>query len=309
MDTKAPGAPRVRVKVKPREISDDELLAELTSVASQLGKTSLSKAEFNRHSQKGCASSVIRRFMGWSNALRRAGLEYGGPAVTDRMRLQPGQARGRDEIIKELKRVAEITGKYPSQEAFAMHAEFSTARVRSEFSSWRAATLAAGFPPPREASRFSEAECFENLLHVWTALGRQPTFSDMKCTASKIGPKAYERKFGGWNAALVAFQSFISEEQDSPASVPYEAARAKRPSKRDSAPSRAISLRLRYTVLTRDRFRCVLCGASPTVVEGCRLHIDHVVPLSKGGATSIENLRCLCESCNLGKGDLQIEGD
>ena len=62
---------------------------------------------------------------------------------------------------------------------------------------------------------------------------------------------------------------------------------------------------LRYKVLQRDNFRCVLCGASAS--DGVVLHVDHIYPVSKGGKTELSNLRTLCETCNLGKGD-KIEG-
>jgi 5-methylcytosine-specific restriction endonuclease McrA len=35
-----------------------------------------------------------------------------------------------------------------------------------------------------------------------------------------------------------------------------------------------------------------------------RLHIDHIVPWSKGGETALENLETLCSECNLGKSNL-----
>jgi 5-methylcytosine-specific restriction endonuclease McrA len=54
-------------------------------------------------------------------------------------------------------------------------------------------------------------------------------------------------------------------------------------------------------VLRRDGFKCVLCGRSPATEVGCRLQVDHLEPFSKGGKTTIENLRTLCERCNLGK--------
>lgn len=57
---------------------------------------------------------------------------------------------------------------------------------------------------------------------------------------------------------------------------------------------------LRYDVLKRDGFRCVICGASAD--DGAKLHVDHIKPVSKGGKTELKNLRTLCESCNLGKG-------
>lgn len=63
---------------------------------------------------------------------------------------------------------------------------------------------------------------------------------------------------------------------------------------------------LRYNVMQRDGFRCVLCGATAKE-DGVKLHVDHITPISKGGKTEIANLRTLCERCNLGKGS-KIEG-
>ena len=57
---------------------------------------------------------------------------------------------------------------------------------------------------------------------------------------------------------------------------------------------------VRYDVLKRDR-KCVLCGAAPEVDSAVRLHVDHIVPRSKGGSNDISNLQVLCAECNLGK--------
>lgn len=62
-----------------------------------------------------------------------------------------------------------------------------------------------------------------------------------------------------------------------------------------------VSDSLRYDVMNRDGFRCVICGASAN--EGVRLHVDHIIPIAKGGKSSINNLRTLCERCNVGKSD------
>ena len=57
---------------------------------------------------------------------------------------------------------------------------------------------------------------------------------------------------------------------------------------------------LRADVLHRDKFTCQHCGRkAPDVV----LHIDHVIPESKGGPATLENLQVLCEACNMGKGN------
>jgi hypothetical protein len=59
--------------------------------------------------------------------------------------------------------------------------------------------------------------------------------------------------------------------------------------------------RLRFEVLSACRFRCQACGASAS--SGAELHIDHILPRSKGGTDDRWNLQVLCRDCNLGKGD------
>ncbi|MBQ3295380.1 MAG: HNH endonuclease [Erysipelotrichaceae bacterium] len=62
-----------------------------------------------------------------------------------------------------------------------------------------------------------------------------------------------------------------------------------------------MSAGLRYDVMKRDGFRCVLCGRGAD--NGVKLHVDHILPVSKGGKTVMNNLRTLCSDCNLGKSD------
>ena len=65
--------------------------------------------------------------------------------------------------------------------------------------------------------------------------------------------------------------------------------------------ARKISDKLRYQVLKRDNFKCCACGASPAKDPSVELHIDHIIPWSKGGKTEFDNLQTLCSKCNLGK--------
>lgn len=65
---------------------------------------------------------------------------------------------------------------------------------------------------------------------------------------------------------------------------------------------------LRFAVLSRDDFRCRYCGRrAPDVV----LHVDHIIPRSRGGATEMENLATACSQCNTGKSaaELTFPGD
>jgi RNase P subunit RPR2 len=53
---------------------------------------------------------------------------------------------------------------------------------------------------------------------------------------------------------------------------------------------------VRAEVWRRDQGRCVNCGSKEN------LHFDHIIPVSRGGATSAKNLQLLCQSCNFIKG-------
>jgi 5-methylcytosine-specific restriction endonuclease McrA len=56
----------------------------------------------------------------------------------------------------------------------------------------------------------------------------------------------------------------------------------------------------RRTVLARDLYTCQYCGAQPSCHE---LTVDHVVPRSRGGATTWENVVAACAPCNHKKGN------
>lgn len=55
----------------------------------------------------------------------------------------------------------------------------------------------------------------------------------------------------------------------------------------------------RRHVYMRDEYRCQYCGVRPGVKE---LNLDHVLPRSRGGRSSWENLVTSCRPCNLKKG-------
>ena len=115
---------------------------------------------------------------------------------------------------------------------------------------------------------------------------------------SKYSTKPYESRFGSWRKALLAFIEYINEGPSSYTAAPEKASTAKA--------SRNINPRLRFLVMQRDYFKCCACGASPAKDPAVTLHVDHIIPWSKGGPTEMENLQTLCSKCNLGKGDLEF---
>lgn len=54
----------------------------------------------------------------------------------------------------------------------------------------------------------------------------------------------------------------------------------------------------RRALFARDDWQCVYCGNA-----GGRLTLDHVIPRSRGGDSSWENVVTSCAPCNLRKGD------
>jgi hypothetical protein len=66
--------------------------------------------------------------------------------------------------------------------------------------------------------------------------------------------------------------------------------------RKKSKPRPPIHAGIRAAVMERDGCRCVECG--------CRndLTLDHIVPWSRGGPDTVDNLRVLCRPCNSSKG-------
>ena len=63
-------------------------------------------------------------------------------------------------------------------------------------------------------------------------------------------------------------------------------------------PERAVKFN-RRNIYARDENRCQYCGKRFSTQE---LTLDHVVPRSRGGASTWDNLVCCCVPCNMRKG-------
>ena len=128
------------------------------------------------------------------------------------------------------------------------------------------------------------------------------------------GMTTYIRHFGSWRNALEAFVKYINSEDSINNCTSNSNKEEIIDENIDSNNSpffhktkRDINLRMRFIVLKRDNFKCCACGASPAKDPSVTLHVDHIVPWSKGGETLIDNLQTLCSKCNLGKGDIMPE--
>lgn len=73
--------------------------------------------------------------------------------------------------------------------------------------------------------------------------------------------------------------------------------------KKSVAGQRALmTSKLRQTIKERDGYTCKMCGISVEQEPNLLLEIDHIIPVSKGGLTTEDNLQTLCWKCNRSKG-------
>ena len=103
-----------------------------------------------------------------------------------------------------------------------------------------------------------------------------------------------------WRELSAMQASFRSPDQDWVRAVGYElqAPRVIRLVACDRGPRQGLRFN-RRNVFARDGNLCQYCGRHFPTSE---LSLDHVVPRSRGGITSWENIVCACVACNVRKG-------
>ena len=206
------------------------------------------------------------------------------------------------ELLEDLKRVATQLGKNTvGQKEYRQIGMYDDSTATRRFGSWNNALRAAGLIVSNEPN-ISDEKLFENILTLWSHYGRQPRRSELALPPSRISQSPYLRRFGGWRNGLEAFVTYINSPQQENIVVTTAENSTDSHTTTKRKTSRDVNLRLRFLVMKRDHFRCKLCGASSG--PNLELHVDHIVPYSKGGKTVFENLQTLCERCNLGKSNL-----
>jgi hypothetical protein len=168
--------------------------------------------------------------------------------------------------------------------------------IRRRFGGWGKALQAAGFrahsskPDPRDM-----VAAFRNCWQEQNSVPSYLQFSDyLEKLNYPFRTKTCVRFFGGLGRL-----ARLIEEVDLgtlPESKLYEHHKPVRRRLYD-----AVRPKVRLAVLKRDNYRCVKCGASPNDDKSIRLEVDHIVPGSRGGLATMENLQTLCSSCNQGK--------
>ena len=278
------------------EYTDEALIAELRRVADLLNGERLTRSKYDTLGRVH-SSTLGNRFGSWGAALDKAGISE---SIAPRQKVLT-----REQLLEALRVfAAENPGQSVTLEAIAEKLGFHVSSISRRFGRWDDLLSEVGIKPVPLGRRYTDEECYENILSLWTHYGRQPHFAELKRPPSNVGPKAYILRWGGWRAALSAFIKQVNSSGEPDPDQPIEEPVAYKGEEETEAPvPRSIPLVLRYSILCRDKFRCVICGASPAKDVSVELHVDHIHHWSRGGKNVEENLRTLCSKCNLGKGD------
>ena len=176
------------------------------------------------------------------------------------------------------------------------------------FGGWELALSEIGREPHKIDYRTDE-ELIEYFMSVWAWNSYDEFDPDLMPTPSvpeayvkdknltkNISRTTYQRRWT-WGE----FKKLMLRYQQGHATI-QEVIDGKKSGKKIDKP---VSEKTRWKVLERDKSTCQKCFITEDECkeQGITLHVDHIVPRSKGGSSSdLDNLQTLCSRCNLGKG-------
>lgn len=291
-----------KINIKSRNILDSDLIADLQRVANKYNKESLTYSEYDVYGIYH-SSTIRRRFGTWKLALDKANLKY-----TRKNCKNHECYTSNEDFINDVKELAiSLNKKTITYGEYQKHGKYAINKITKRLGGWdnvlQLASLESTPYKLGDGKTISDNDLLKEIELMWIKLGRQPTTNDVKDKVSKYSLNTYVRRFGSWNNALIAFVEFINCDKESS----EESIEFKKSNRLESAiihkTRREPSNRLKVQVLMRDGNRCRLCGIECN--DGLHnIHFDHIVPWSKGGETTLDNLQVLCSDCNLAKGNI-----
>ncbi|MGD0999712.1 MAG: HNH endonuclease [Candidatus Brocadiia bacterium] len=282
-----------------RNCPDSALLEDLFRVATELGKRTLTRDEYEAKGRFN-GGTLIDRFGSWNSALERSGLQVG-----------TWRNFTKRDLLEDLRRVSSKLQKGTvSFSDYRLHGKYSFSTVTRSFGSWKLALQSAGLPlSPHYHERATDDQLLENIERIWERLGRQPRQKDFAAPLSSFCYTTYHQRFGSLRKALEAFVASLNDTRPL-ASESGRDSFANRPATDPPSirhrTSRNVSWRMRFLVMRRDNFKCRITGRSPATDPKVILEVDHIVPWDKGGETVMENLQTLSKEINIGKSNLDM---
>lgn len=173
----------------------------------------------------------------------------------------------------------------------------STALVRWA-NSWHHCRYCGNIYTGRDTKKICSDECKNNIHYVRYANMRTQC---VKCDAPIVQRGPEERKSNGrrHSANKICDACKLISVQDGRRAMKYKRIARKRGGRHESFKH--------DEVFRRDGWRCQQCRCKVRRFKNTNHprypHLDHIVPLSRGGEHTRVNTQCLCRRCNMGKSD------
>lgn len=231
--------------------------------------------EYGDYSTNACESV----FGSWNEALQTAGLE-----------LNKKQGYTREELLDEIHRIADVTGRTPREIDLSEHGEITKRPFSRVFGSWNAALEAAGYEP-NHTNHIPEQDLLDELDRLADELGHPPMREEMDALG-RFSSMPYERHFGTWTNTLKAggYDPYRENPGEGDRWHIYMA---------------GFTDELKQRVRRRDGQECVDCGMSSGSHKDrftVDLHVHHLVDPKESSNPAVynakRNLETLCILCH-----------
>jgi len=195
----------------------------------------------------------------------------------------------RDDLLAELRRVADVADGSPKEEDMIEHGAYAYSTYFRYFESWTRAKELAGVPTSTP-EQITKERLLAELERVDRLVEGPPTRRDMD-SVGEFPSSTYKYRFESWNDALEAADLPLNEPSPGEGVARYG----------------GYWHQYRRKALRRDRGQCRVCGATDRNVPTA-LHVHHITPLREfedgsdsldyERAHAVENLVTLCPSCH-----------
>jgi len=201
-----------------------------------------------------------------------------------------------DELIAELKSVADLLGHAPSLKEFEKFGAYSCAPYKKRFGDWSNTLNAAGLDMPESTTPISKQDLLNDFERVGRKLGKTPTSDDID-EHGEYASWTYKQRFDNWHN-LVEISVFEVWEMPSGKDHPawsgghdnYYGPNWKQNRKK---------------ALERDEYQCQACNMTQkehATKYGQGLHVHHIIPQSNFDdyekQNALNNLITLCRKCH-----------
>jgi len=251
---------------EPKRLTDysvESIIAEIQRVASLFpGEGVIIVADFMKLARMS-RETITKHFGSVEAGFVAAGIghRYNKSRINSRISKRPIRGRTDEDLIAELRSVAKTLGRscFTQVECDEV-SQFRATSIASRFKGWKNAMKKGGLDVSPTGKRYTDEECYENLLNVWLHYGRQPNYDEMDESPSLIPAGTYKHRWKRWTKAVHAFVGRMNndaeEVEESVTSETHE-----RPSESDGTPKRKsvpvedrrkVPPGLRWKVASRD---------------------------------------------------------